>query len=295
VGLHDRGEYEGQLWIAMDYVDGTDAAKLLADRHPAGMSPHDVAVIITAIAEALDYAHEHNLLHRDVKPANILLTEPTSGRRRILRADFGIARRADDVNGLTSTNMTVGSVLYAAPEQLTGGPLDGRADQYALAATAYHLLTGRSPFEHTNPAVVIGRHLNTAPPKLADHRPDLAALDPVMTAALSKDPAGRFNTCQDFAAALTQRIDGESRASRETQAAITIPTPATPPSPPPTGQPQRRQWKRRAVLWGIPAAVLLLIIGGTVVLTHRVPLTTSAPPVPPRLPPCSMARTASTT
>lgn len=134
VGLHDRGEYEGQLWIAMDYVDGTDAAKLLADRHPAGMSPHDVAEIITAVAEALDYAHEHNLLHRDVKPANILLTEPTSARRRILLADFGIARRADDVNGLTSTNMTVGSVLYAAPEQLTGDPLDGRADQYALAA-----------------------------------------------------------------------------------------------------------------------------------------------------------------
>jgi serine/threonine protein kinase, bacterial len=283
VGVHDRGEFDGQLWIAMDFVDGTDAAKLLADRYPGGMPQHEVAEIVTAVAEALDYAHDNRLLHRDVKPANILLTEPASGRRRILLADFGIARQADEVSGLTATNMTVGSVLYAAPEQLTGEPLDGRADQYALAATAYHLLTGEPTFPHSNPAVVIGRHLNTPAPKLADQRSDLAALDPVMTAALSKDPAGRFNSCQDFALALTQRLDSEPGTLPDTQAAIPIPSPPIPTSTPlPSAPTDRRLWRRRAVLWGAPAVVLLLIAGVTLAVTrHDRPNAATAPPTPP--------------
>jgi serine/threonine-protein kinase len=285
VGVHDRGEFDGQLWIAMDFVEGTDAAKLMTDRYPAGMPQHDVAEIVTAVAEALDYAHEHHLLHRDVKPANILLTEPTSGRRRILLADFGIARQADEVSGLTATNMTVGSVLYAAPEQLTGEPLDGRADQYALAATAFHLLTGQPPFSHSNPAVVIGRHLNTPAPKLADHRDDLAGLDPVMTAALSKDPAGRFNNCQDFALALSQRLDGRSGALRDTQAAISIPAPAVSPPTPissPSAPTGRSPWKGRAIQWGVCAAIILLIAGIVFTMTnHDQPAAATVTPAPP--------------
>jgi serine/threonine-protein kinase len=143
VGVHDRAEHDGQLWIAMDYVEGTDAAQLLAQRYPAGMPVSEVAAILTAIAAALDYAHKQGLLHRDVKPANIMLTNASQdGDQRILLADFGIARTTDDVSGLTTTNMAVGTVAYSAPEQLMGEHLDGRADQYALAATAYHLLTG---------------------------------------------------------------------------------------------------------------------------------------------------------
>ena len=156
VEVHDRGEHDGQLWITMDYVEGTDAAQLVRDRYPHGMPPKDVLEIVSAIADALDYAHERYLLHRDVKPANILITEPPKGERRILLADFGIARDTNDTNGLTATNVTVGSVAYAAPEQLTGKALDGRADQYALACTAFHLLTGEPPFVNSNPAVVIG-------------------------------------------------------------------------------------------------------------------------------------------
>src|ERR1700712_1621517 len=173
VGVHDRGEFDGQLWIAMDYVDGTDAAELLRD-HPDGLAPGDVMNIVTAVADALDYAHDRHLLHRDVKPANILVSNPDSGERRILLADFGIARRDDDTSGLTATNMTVGTVSYAAPEQLMGSDLDGRADQYALAATAFHLLTGSPPFAHSNPAVVISQHLSAAPPKLSLRKPELA-------------------------------------------------------------------------------------------------------------------------
>src|ERR1700741_992628 len=102
VGIHDRGEYEGQLWISMDYVEGTDAAKLLRTKYPSGMPKTDVVEIISAVADALDYAHLRGLLHRDVKPANILLTD-TSPRRRILLADFGIAREVAEISGLPAT------------------------------------------------------------------------------------------------------------------------------------------------------------------------------------------------
>ena len=96
VGVHDRGEFEGQLWIAMDYVEGTDAGQLMKAQYPDGMPEHDVCAIVTAVAGALDYANQRGLLHRDVKPANILLTEPEDGERRVLLADFGIARQLAD-------------------------------------------------------------------------------------------------------------------------------------------------------------------------------------------------------
>ena len=203
VGVHDRGEDQGQLWISMDFVDGADAGSLMAQRYPAGMPLDVVTAIITAVASALDYAHKQGLLHRDVKPANIMLTNVDDGaERRILLTDFGIAKPFDDASGLTATNMTVGTIAYTAPEQLMGEDVDGRADQYALAATAYHLLTGKPPFRDSNPAVLISHHLNTKPAALADTRPDLAALDPVLATALAKNPNDRFASCSDFARAL---------------------------------------------------------------------------------------------
>ncbi|MBU9762925.1 protein kinase [Mycobacterium sp. TNTM28] len=202
VGLHDRGEHEGQLWIAMDYVDGTDAARYVREHHPGGLPLPETVEIITAIAEALDYAHERNLLHRDVKPANILLTGPETARRRILLADFGVARRIDDVSGITATNMAVGSMAYSAPEQLLGQSMDGRADQYSLAASAFQLLAGHSPFHHSNPAVVISKQLNEPPPSLRTVRPELAYLDDVMLKGMAKDAGGRYPRCSDFAKAL---------------------------------------------------------------------------------------------
>lgn len=159
VGVHDRGEEDGQLWISMDYVDGPDAGRLLRDRYPAGMPRREAVEIISAVAEALDYAHKRGLLHRDVKPANVLLTGLEPKTRRVLLSDFGIARSMTEVAGLTKTNIAVGTVHYAAPEQLMGLSLDGRADQYALAVTAYELLTGLLPFEHSNPFVIGSHHL----------------------------------------------------------------------------------------------------------------------------------------
>jgi len=187
VGVHDRGEEEGQLWISMDFVDGLDAARLLADRYPAGMPVEEVARIVTAVASALDYAHKQGLLHRDVKPANIMMTNlDDEGEQRILLTDFGIARNVNDISGLTATNMTVGTVAYCAPEQLLGEDIDGRADQYSLAATAFHLLTGSQLFPNSNPAVVISHHLNVPPPAVANSRPELAKLDLVLAVGLAK-------------------------------------------------------------------------------------------------------------
>ncbi|WP_428844426.1 serine/threonine-protein kinase [Mycolicibacter sinensis] len=164
VGVHDRGEHDGRLWIAMDYIDGTDAAQLVAEQYPTGMPVDMVITIVTAIASALDYAHRKGLMHRDVKPANIIVADLDTDEPNVSLADFGIARPLDDTGGITTTNMTVGTVAYAAPEQLMGDSLDGRADQYALASTAYHLLTGSQLFPNSNPAVVISRHLNRTPP-----------------------------------------------------------------------------------------------------------------------------------
>lgn len=223
VGVHDRGEFDGRLWISMDYVEGTDANRLI-EQYPSGMPLQDVVEIVTAVAEALDVAHERNLLHRDVKPANILITTPSgSARRRILLTDFGIAREADDVSGLTQTDMAIGTVTYVAPEQLTGKALDGRADQYALAATAFHLLTGAPLFDEVNRIVLAGHHLYTPPPRLSERRPDLAHLDAVMAKALAKQPGKRYERCLDFARALS----GSTTVS-------TAPEPVQEPAPEPT-------------------------------------------------------------
>lgn len=227
VTVHDRGEHKGQLWIAMDYVEGTDAAQLVRDRYPNGMPPADVLEIVTAIADALDYAHERYLLHRDVKPANILITDRHRGDRRILLADFGIARDTSEITGLTATNVTVGSVAYAAPEQLTGKPLDGRADQYALACTAFHLLTGKPPFVHSNPAVVIGNHLSSSPPRLGRSRASLGSIDKALAKAMSKDPHDRFNTCRDFALAMARGVESSTSSTDATQIAATPPQPVS--------------------------------------------------------------------
>jgi len=205
VGVLDRGEFNGRLWISMDYVDGTDAGRLLQERYPDGMPEQEVSEIVTAMADALDFGHERRLLHRDVKPENILVTAFDGHRRRVLLTDFGIARRIDDVSNLTAADVAVGTISYIAPEQLLGKPLDGRADQYALAATTFHLLTGAPPFEDSNRAVVISHHLSTPPPRLSERRPELAHLDAVLARALAKDPADRYPTCLDFARALTRQ------------------------------------------------------------------------------------------
>jgi serine/threonine protein kinase len=275
VSVHDRGEFDQQLWISMDFVDGLDAARLLATRYPAGMPADHVLRIVTAVASALDYAHKQGLLHRDVKPANIMLTQldDDDDEHRILLADFGIARNVGDISGLTATNMTVGTVAYSAPEQLMGEEVDGRADQYALAATAYHLLTGSQLFPHSNPAVVISRHLNSPPPALAQTHPALAQLDPALATALAKDPGQRFQRCSDFARALAEQ---SLRHGAPSSAARTEPAPqpgkgeTVTPSEPAAGSLATRPSASQARRWLVPVALTTaILVVGALVLTWR--------------------------
>lgn len=258
VGVYDRGEDHGQLWIAMDYVDGPDAGELLQQHHDHRLPPAQVAQIITAVADALDYAHQRNLLHRDVKPANILVGRSGSDDGRIMLADFGIARRADDPSGLTATNMTIGTVSYAAPEQLTGAAMDGRADQYALAATAFHLLSGAPPFQDPNAAVVIGHHLNTPPPSLGI--PELAGADAVLAKALAKNPQDRFDKCADFARALAHQLGATGSDETRLSAISALTTPeATPQTTDAMPVPAAARG-RRSLLLPIAVAILLVAV-----------------------------------
>jgi serine/threonine-protein kinase len=272
VGIHDRGECEGHLWIAMDYVDGTDLAELVGQRFPAGMPVELVVPIVTAVASALDYAHKKGLLHRDVKPANMIVADLDTDDPNVVLADFGIARPLDDTGGITTTNMTVGTIAYAAPEQLMGEQIDGRADQYALAATTYHLLTGLHLFPHSNPAVVISRHLNAPVPALADTRPDLASLDPILAAALAKNPNDRFACCTDFARAFTETTAPQTP---RVAAAPTTPAPAarrlhvTPGPSETVGAIAQNDSARSVTRWLIVVSVAVLLLLGVIGVLWR--------------------------
>ncbi|MEP9415602.1 MULTISPECIES: protein kinase domain-containing protein [unclassified Gordonia (in: high G+C Gram-positive bacteria)] len=228
VDVYDRGEFDGQLWITMRYIEGTDAAELLAP-HPRGLAVADVEQITEAVADALDHAHARNLLHRDVKPANILLSDPSgpSRRRRVLLADFGIARPIFDNTRLTATNLTVGSFAYSSPEQLAGDTLDGRADQYSLACTTYQLLSGATPFESSSAPALIRSQLSTPPPPVTARRPDLPSrVDQVLARAMDKQPDRRYASCSDFAADLRAALAANAAPPTVAPPAYTPPAPA---------------------------------------------------------------------
>ncbi|WP_067817370.1 serine/threonine-protein kinase [Nocardia inohanensis] len=202
VPVFDRGFDDDRSWIAMRFIDGVDAASLQAGNLP----PAQAIRIIAETAKALDYAHRKGVLHRDVKPANILL-EQADGEERIFLADFGIARLRDESTKLTQTGSFTATLAYAAPEQLSGHPLDGRCDQYSLACSLFRLLTGSVPFTAEHPVAVMQGHLNQPPPPVSALRAGLPpALDAVMARALAKHPRDRFESCTAFATAAQQAL-----------------------------------------------------------------------------------------
>ncbi|MGW0359068.1 protein kinase domain-containing protein [Nocardia nova] len=198
VKVYDRGEYEGRLWIAMELVDGVDVAQRLAATGPFGID--EVIRIAETVAGALDRANAQGLVHRDVKPANILLSRDGD----VLLTDFGIARQAAaGASDLTGTGVMIGTLNYASPEQLSAQPLDGRSDQYSLACTVFHVLTGDAPFADANPVVVVTRHATATPPSVRTARPHLHPdVDAVLARAMAKRPEARFASSSEFAAAL---------------------------------------------------------------------------------------------
>ncbi|MEV0059552.1 ADP-ribosylglycohydrolase family protein [Nocardia sp. NPDC050718] len=214
ITVYDRGMDEDRLWIAMQFVDGVDAAAVPVPQ----FGSERIAQVVTQTASALDYAHRQGVLHRDVKPANILLSR-TAGvgagfDERVLLTDFGIAKLLDDTGGLTRTGQFTATIAYASPEQLSSAPLDGRGDQYSLACTVFRLLTGSGPYDAPNPATVMLGHLNAVPPRASTRRSTLSpAVDAVLAKAMAKDPARRFPTCADFASALTESLTRRGSAA----------------------------------------------------------------------------------
>jgi serine/threonine-protein kinase len=182
-------------YLVMKLVDGGS----LKERITGAIPPQQAVTWLQAIGHALDHAHEKGILHRDVKPANVLLD--SAGRP--LLADFGLARSADSVSGLTATGTVLGTPMYMAPEQAMGKDLDGRADQYALAVIAFELLVGRVPFKADTPLGVLHQHVSTPPEPVSQVGKGLPPeADVVMARALAKSPAERYASCQAFVEAL---------------------------------------------------------------------------------------------
>ncbi|QIS09057.1 serine/threonine-protein kinase [Nocardia arthritidis] len=251
VSVYNRGEEHGQLWIAMQYVDGTDASAELA-RDPHSMNPLRALRIISEVGKGLDYAHRKGLLHRDVKPANFLLSAADGEEERVLLTDFGVAKSSDDTTELTQTGSFVATIAYAPPEQLSGAPLDHRADIYSLACSFFKLLTGRNPYPSTQPALVMMGHLHEPPPVATAVNPGLpAAVDHIFAKAMAKNPAERYSTCREFTDAAANALKpgynpvstntSPPTPSRSSTRTARPPTPGqptrTPPTPPVRTQP----------------------------------------------------------
>ena len=201
VSIHNRGEAEnGQLWIAMQYVAGTDAEAALQ----AGTMTAARAVRIAGeVAKALDYAHQRNVVHHDVKPGNVLLAHGSPDDEQVLLSDFGVARAAGGPDDGSDDSTLAVTLAYAAPEVITGDAIDGRADIYSLACTLFRLLTGKQPFYNAEGTTALAlAHLHQPPPRISDHLPEATRqMDVVMARALAKNPADRFNSAREFAAA----------------------------------------------------------------------------------------------
>ncbi|MGV9666878.1 protein kinase domain-containing protein [Nocardia niigatensis] len=200
VSVYDRGLDDGRLWIAMQFVAGPDADSR------SGLAPERALRVGSGIASALDYAHGKGVLHRDVKPSNIMLSPAEDGRpERALLTDFGIARLRDETTHVTKTGDISATFAFASPEQVSGRFLDPRTDQYSLACTLFVLLTGSRPFLATDLAGLIYAHTSTPPLHVTQVRPELpAGFDAVFDRALAKHPDERFPSCTDFADAVRE-------------------------------------------------------------------------------------------
>ncbi|MFZ0047721.1 MAG: serine/threonine-protein kinase, partial [Streptosporangiaceae bacterium] len=201
IPVFEAGEAAGMLFIAMRYVGHGDVRSLIEAHGRLG--PARAAAITSQVASALDAAHAHGLVHRDVKPGNILLALASDDSDHVYLSDFGLSKHSLTPSTLTSTGQFLGTLDYVSPEQIQGQPVDGRADQYALACAAVEMLTGSPPFLRDDSMALMWAQLEAEPPRPTERRPELApAVDEVIAAAMAKSPAGRYPTCRDFAMAL---------------------------------------------------------------------------------------------
>src|SRR4051812_21250319 len=250
VTVYDAGQSGETLYIAMQYIRGSDLGAIL--REEGRLRPYRAIDVCRQVASALDAAHGMALIHRDVKPGNVLI----EGRRAYL-TDFGLTKRAgDEKTNLTQAGELVGTIHYIAPEQIEGGHVDARTDVYSLACLLFHCLVGDIPFSRDTDVAVIYAHLSEAPPRLSAVRPELpAGLDAVIAKGLDKSPDRRFQSCSDLMSAARVVLDAagplaDSLSGRGVPAGGDAPDGATaggPPGPargppaagPPAGGPAR--------------------------------------------------------
>jgi serine/threonine protein kinase len=280
IPIYEAGDAGGVLFIAMRFVQGGDVGSLLAQ--PGPLAAQRVWDIISQVADALDAAHGRGLIHRDVKPANMLLDVPAAAsgaaagspaparREHVYLSDFGISKQSLSAKTLTATGQFVGTLDYIAPEQIEGRGVDGRADLYSLGCAAFELLSGEPPFRRGRGLALIGAHLSEPPPPVTAQRPDLpAAVDAVLAAAMAKSPDERYDTCAEFATHLGRALGllpaGEPQPPGGAQHPPTVsvpqraaaPAPASPipaPAPPVPGPPVPAPQVPAAVPAASPAA-----------------------------------------
>ena len=265
IPVFEAGEAGGILFIAMRYVGGGDVRTLFRRLGP--LDAARVTSIVAQVGSALDASHAIGLVHRDVKPANILLAVVAGGGRpdHVYLADFGLSKQALSMAGLTQTGQFVGTLDYMAPEQIEARPVDGRADLYALACAAFEMFSGSPPFQRNQDLGAVFAQLSLPPPALTARRPDLPpAVDRVFARALAKSPDDRYVSCLDFATALRAACGLEWAASGLVQPAppraateLAAPgrMPGPPGSPPPAAGPANARDLATGQAW--PAAAPL--------------------------------------
>jgi tRNA A-37 threonylcarbamoyl transferase component Bud32 len=200
------GEEAGQLYLVMEYVDGTDLRELL--RREGALAPERAVRLVQQVADALDAAHAAGLVHRDVKPGNILVTR-SDGDDEAWICDFGLARHVSSVSSLTGERGFVGTIDYVPPEQIAGSTIDARADVYALGCVLFECLTAERPFPRESELSVVFAHLNEPPPRANEILPELPpAFDDVFRKALAKSPNDRYSTCGELAQAARAALHG---------------------------------------------------------------------------------------
>src|SRR5688572_24436846 len=202
IPVFEAGESDGLLYIAMRYVRSMDLKGLIDQRER--LDPERAVNIIAQTASALDAAHEQNLVHRDVKPANILIAlgAGPEGTDHVYLSDFGLTKHTESQSGLTKTGHFMGTLDYVAPEQISGKSVDGRTDQYALGCVLYQSLTGKVPYPREEETAALFAHLQDPPPRPSDARPELPPeIDEVVGRSMAKLKEERFASCGDMARA----------------------------------------------------------------------------------------------
>ena len=298
IPIYDMGSHEDLLYIAMRYVAGADLRAVLKEQRV--IAPEQALLLLGQAGRALDAAHRRGLVHRDVKPGNILI-EPAAEEDEpdhVYLSDFGISKHVASRSGLTATGEFMGTIDYIAPEQIKDQPVDGHADIYSLGCVLYECLTGRVPFAKDVDAAVIWAHVEEIPTTPSALRAGLPpALDEVMGKALAKDPAARYPTCREFIAAARAALTSPAAAPARTATVVTairrpavpaptgsgpIPAPARsaddghtfheepPDGPPPAGAPATPQARprRRRLLAGLGALVLVIAAVGGWLIWH---------------------------